>query len=363
MALSTGQVEAVLRKAGIDTGRTQEFTGRQGLSGTAGQDILFQELTGGAGGFAGEELIHGQRAEQAALLERQKAEEQGLLGRFTGKIEGFEPLSEMSKRISAELGIPELSEERLQYHDIITDLQGTLESLGERVGAETRGFDVTASQLGRIKEEREIPLRTQLTSASREAGKVGERLSERFGTLGTELGFAQQERALALKPFELEANLLSDRLAREFTGYSQQMQNELDLYLDQVQAGRQLAENEARRMHELAMAEEEFVREKELIKYTTDESIRETLATRKATAGEKAEGVKRKLLDDASAGATLSDLQRKYGDRLDSGEIVELYTGAEFYGEPEQQYAKEMLGLFEFGEEGEEEDRGAFTGK
>lgn len=53
MALSSGQVESVLRRAGVDTGRTQEFTSRGDLEGASGQEKLFRELTGGGGGFSG----------------------------------------------------------------------------------------------------------------------------------------------------------------------------------------------------------------------------------------------------------------------------------------------------------------------
>jgi len=72
---------------------------------------------------------------------------------------------------------------------------------------------------------------------------------------------------------------------------------------------------------------------------------RQQAQSRKATASEKAESVKRELLDDAQKGVTLGDLQQKYGDRLSQEEIVRLYTGVGFYGEPEEPYAKKILGV------------------
>ena len=53
MSLSTGQVEDVLRRSGMDIGRSQEFAGRNELEGVGGQEQLYSELSGQGGGGGG----------------------------------------------------------------------------------------------------------------------------------------------------------------------------------------------------------------------------------------------------------------------------------------------------------------------
>ncbi|HEC64761.1 MAG TPA: hypothetical protein ENI23_05685 [bacterium] len=58
-------------------------------------------------------------------------------------------------------------------------------------------------------------------------------------------------------------------------------------------------------------------------------------------------GVKKSASDDAKGGMILSDLQNKYAGKLETDEIVEIYTGSSPYGEPKEGYAREVLGLEE----------------
>lgn len=83
--------------------------------------------------------------------------------------------------------------------------------------------------------------------------------------LNTSLGAAQSEIGTRLIPYQVEGNLLNERIAREATGYSQQQQRELDSLLTIYQTGVQMAENEKNRMQQLAMQEKQFEQQKQLL--------------------------------------------------------------------------------------------------
>lgn len=83
--------------------------------------------------------------------------------------------------------------------------------------------------------------------------------------LNNSLGAAQSEIGTRLTPYQVEGNLLNERIARETTGYSQQQQNELDSLLTVYQTGVQMAENEKNRMNQLAVQEKQFEQQKQLL--------------------------------------------------------------------------------------------------
>lgn len=76
---------------------------------------------------------------------------------------------------------------------------------------------------------------------------------------------ANQEAQMAVKPYEVEGNLLNDRLAREATGYTTQQQGELDALIAKMQTDAQLTIAEMNRMTALAQLEQDkYLREKEI---------------------------------------------------------------------------------------------------
>ena len=113
--------------------------------------------------------------------------------------------------------------------------------------------------------------------------------------LNNSLGAAQSEIGTRLTPYQVEGNLLSERIAREATGYSTQQQRELDVLLTQYQTGVQMAENEKNRMNQLAIQEKEF----EQLKYQTQNKDKNTQII---------ESGGRKYLVDMNTGQKIQDL-------------------------------------------------------
>ena len=53
------------------------------------------------------------------------------------------------------------------------------------------------------------------------------------------------------------------------------------------------------------------------------------------------------IVSDANAGKTLTDIQRQYSPYASQEDIVKLYTGANYYGEPNEPYAQKILGTYQ----------------
>lgn len=200
-----------------------------------------------------------QKAEREALLAQQKKSEEEFLGRYTGAVTSLEPIAAIANRLSQELGIPGLSEISRGLNEAIIDLEDLLAGLPGRVAQETRGFDVSASQLARLQEARGIPLRGQLIEVARGAERVGGRLGSLQTELGQRLGFATEEQRRTLLPYQVEAELLSTRLAREITLFTEERERELSSLLGKLNAGVQLSIADANRAAQLAIAEQDFI--------------------------------------------------------------------------------------------------------
>jgi len=223
-----------------------------------------------------EELLARQKAEQEAFnlrqkqeqegkLAQQRQEEQDYLAKFAGQIAGQETMSAMAGRIGTELGLPDLQ-------SAAQGLVKTLKNIPQVQQGATRGFDVNENQLARIvsSEQGKIaPLAQEATTQAQNAQNL----------LTTRLGYGLQDQSKALQPilkegemlasrFGRETSSLADRLAREFTGYTQGKQNELTALLDQGDKGMQLTINEMNRLNQLAAEEREYKRQQE--QYATE---------------------------------------------------------------------------------------------
>jgi hypothetical protein len=191
------------------------------------------------------------------LFDRQKAEENAFLNRYQGVIGGQEGLPAMAERLGGELNLPNLRESAFQ-------LSNTLKSIPQVQTQATTGFDVNENQRKRIiaqKQSEIAPLAQEAISQQQFAE----------GQLGERLGYGLQEQLRQLKPLEMEAAMLSDRLGREVTGYSIDKQNELSLLLAKMQQNQELTMYEKQRAAQLADAESDFEKQKQLISFNLAE--------------------------------------------------------------------------------------------
>lgn len=182
-----------------------------------------------------------QKGELQNLFNTQRGETTGFLNNFSNFLGSQPTSSALAERIGNELNLPQLRANS-------QSLNNTLFQLPQTFSAGTRGFDVNNNQLSRIvgQKQSEIAPAAALAQSNTQNAE---------NTLTTRLGYEQADQNRALLPWQMEQGFLGDRLARETTGYSNQMQSELDAIIARMQAGITLSEGEKNRAQQLSLAE------------------------------------------------------------------------------------------------------------
>ena len=230
--------------------------------------------TGNSTGLAptlGTDFMQGLGSSRAAFNQGQAGQQSDFLNRYTGAIQGLETPQALATRLGSELGLPALNKSAFGLNQTLADIPSVQTTA-------TRGFDVNANQLARIiaaKQAQIAPLAQRATAEAQFAQNE----------LGNQMGFEQAGQERQLMPFQTEQQLLSDRLAREASGYSQDMTNELDLYLNRVARGEKLSDQETARAQQLADQENDFEKQKEMATFNTNENIRQARALKANSGG------------------------------------------------------------------------------
>lgn len=208
---------------------------------------------GGGGANSGQYSFFGSSPSNSGgggFFENQRKQEEDYMNRYKTALGSQESLTSMNERFGKELNLPALRQNAFT-------MQQALKSTPQVQSEATRGYDVNANQLQRIIAQKMSELSPAAQEATSQAQFAENQLGERL-----RLGQADQEKAM--KPFEMEAKFLGERMAREFTGYSQDKQRELDMLMAKMNQQQQLTLAEQNRAHELAMAERNFEQQKQL---------------------------------------------------------------------------------------------------
>lgn len=214
MALSQGQIEDVLRRAGIDLGRVGDYRNRQDLTGTQGQDILFKELTGQQGNWFSNEQAAKQKAESDAFAAQQAAK----VDEFRGRLQDI-PTS--LEAVRQEMGIPEAFQTFGELGEQARGVANVVRDLPQSVQQALAGQGVSAGQIAGRQSAELQALQPTIESVTRglEAGGAGlQNLLQEFSSR-TQATFA---------PFEIEAGVLGDQIAQEFSLFKTNIQANLD---------------------------------------------------------------------------------------------------------------------------------------
>lgn len=191
-----------------------------------------------------------------ALEEQQRARQDEFLGRFRTAVEGQEKLPDMAARLGGELGLPGL-------RSTSQGLMNTLEATPETQKTATRGYNVNSNQLARIIGAKQAELAPSATKAAQNTLNAE-------NELGTRLGYGVQQQVKDLTPFTTEQSLMSDQLAREYTGFTQQASNELQMIMQQIQNNQAVTLQQMQNANNLAIKKLEYDNAKNSIdKYLT----------------------------------------------------------------------------------------------
>lgn len=192
------------------------------------------------------------------LFEQQAKTEEDFLNRYNKAIADQPTTSDIYNRLSQEYGLDEARANTSGLTQTALGLENTLSTLPSRIEGETRGFDVNANQLSRIQEERAKPLTDQLNQAAAAANRASLTEQGIAGNVATQLGLETADLAKQLQPFDVEAQMISDRAARELTGYTAQLQNETNQLIAKLNTQGQLDQIEAQRLADLAIQEDKY---------------------------------------------------------------------------------------------------------
>lgn len=244
------------------------------------------------------------------LLNRQKSEEDAFNKSYSDKVNSQESVSSMWDRLGQQYNLPTLMKSA-------NDLTNTLASMPQTQANATRGFDVSEAQLQKIiadQTNKLAPLAQRATSEAQNAQNL----------TNQGIGYGLQEEQRQLQPFEMQSKLLADRMAREFTGYTTEKQQQLDMYLEQMREGNQLSLQQMQNAAALARQEndhqfqsqqlqQQFANQKELMPLQTNENIRQYNATTGRNSG---------------AGSNYDIAAQLNALRMQNGKGATSYTGA-----------------------------------
>lgn len=244
----------------------REFENRAKAAGFDSTEGYYNSLGKSSGTSAGVPSVAG--------VPDNKAQEEDFLKRFRETVTGQPSVSDIYSRLSNEAGLSDARKLATGLTQQALTTEGRLSQLPEQIAGETRGFDVNAAQRGRIEEARSGDISRTLNQQALAAQRAGVSAESIAGDVGTRLGLAVDEQNKLLKPFEVEANMISERAARELTGYTANLQSETSRLIAKLDNQGNLDQIEAQRLISLAKSEQDFEKQKELIKLQSTEDIR-----------------------------------------------------------------------------------------
>lgn len=188
----------------------------------------------------------------------QKQEADDYLSKYTSAISGMEGIPSMYNRISDQMGLGSLRDAYAKYGELADTLTGQIRGLPKALAGRSQESLLTEGQRARMVESEQAPLMEQFGDVSRAQEAIGTRLGQGEQVAGQLMSaeMAQQERSLL--PFERGFDVMEQRQAREFSGYTFQQQQELDRLIANMNAGVQLSIAEKQRAHELSLAELQY---------------------------------------------------------------------------------------------------------
>jgi len=214
----------------------------------------------GGGGIDYDGILQKQKQDQADLIARQKGEQTAFLGKYqTG-------LQTTREQANTELGLPGLRQTTQTAGDAARFASRALQDLPGQLTATGRAASVNVNRLGRGISKGIADLQPGIETARR--GLEDATSAQQFGE--TEYTRRLQEYT---QPLQLEASMLSESLGREFSGFTNQMQNELQLTLQKLANSQAVSMAEINRANTLAQSEADYLRQKDLISYQSQQDV------------------------------------------------------------------------------------------
>lgn len=258
----------------------QNYSGYSGWNDNAAIMADFNATRGaGKGGPSGGNNFMGSSGGSLNdLFSQQQGANQDFLGRYTSAVNNQESATNMYGRLSGELGLQGITDTRNMFQDQMLGLEGTQSQIGrnlmaapDAVKGQYFNADVTQDQMNRLVAERQRPIQQlqnenafALSDLGREASRADVRYQTAMQQLSNLMGMGMQDQQQDLMPYQMESQMLSEQNARQFTGYSQQTQNQHDMLKMKEQQGFDMSLMDMQNKNALDMLERQFSQQKDL---------------------------------------------------------------------------------------------------
>jgi len=258
-------------------------------------------------GFAG-----GQSAQTARLLGSQREQQENLFGKFQQAISGQETMENAYSRLSNEAGLPGLSSSLAGINKLIGETQQMINQLDTNITERTKGTFTSEAQRQRQVAAEHVPLAKQLSEYGTAAAPLATQLSAAQQNIATRLGLISQDQQKALQPLILQIDSLSDRFAREITGWTQSKTTEFNAILHKITRQEQLDDAAVARANQLADEEKQWERTKEQLAIEQAYSLQSTAASKKGGGSSKATAAENKKSNMSDLTADIEDNLRNW---------------------------------------------------
>ena len=191
-------------------------------------------------------------ASTQAFSQAQRARETDFLTRFRTA------LPEARKALETELNLPGLRAGALEAGETARGVQQQFGAIAPTQQTIAKQVGISAPRLQQRISQKTSELAPALSAASRGLAGATEALALGQETYGQRIGET-------LLPFQAEADVLSDSLARELTGFTTQIQGELDFSLQKLKNQGALDVAEMQKLEAMAKQEQDYLNQRQLV--------------------------------------------------------------------------------------------------
>jgi hypothetical protein len=209
-------------------------------------------------------FVNSNNQQVQGLIDSQNSRQDSLFGQYKDAVAGQEKLPDLYSRLSNEAGIPDLSNQLKIYKDQIYRTKDLLDKLDGDITSRTQGTLTTEAMRDRMVASEGNTLNTQLSRLGTGMAPISDQLTSAQNQLSTLLPLYEQQQEKELSPLTMQINSLSDRFAREITGFTTQRENTLASVMDAITRGRQVDDATLQQAEQIAAQERQFQQQRAL---------------------------------------------------------------------------------------------------
>jgi hypothetical protein len=239
------------------------------------------------------------------LLASQRAESNALYGKYEAATKAQEPLQAAYTRLGTEAGVPELSKTISGFKTQIAGVQNMINQLNDNITQRTQGTFTNEAQRQRQVAAEQAPLTKQLGEFGLAMTPFTEQMSAAQQSIATQLGLVSADQQKELQPLVMQIDSLSDRFAREMTGYTQSKTLEFNALLAKVQHGWDLEIKEQERANQLADEESAWERTKQQMALQYSYDVKKSNATSTPSTGDVENSLRSEMASYMSQGGNM----------------------------------------------------------